>query len=122
MMDYKEYKEMLMNDMDLTGVDMDSIDEFCKQTVAELAEVTESELAPEEIIQNTGLNALKTAGLIAAGLAVTHVTMKYVVPFATKKVKELKEKKVQKELKKQHIDLDEVVKYYQEELNEVEDN
>ena len=122
MMDYKEYKEMLMNDMDLTGVDMDSIDEFCKQTVAELAEVTESELAPEEIIQNTGLNALKTAGLIAAGLAVTHVTMKYVVPFTMKKVKELKEKKVQKELKKQHIDLDEVVKYYQEELNEVEDN
>lgn len=120
MMDYKEYKEMLMNDMDLTGVDMDSIDEFCKQTVQELADVTENQMTPEEILENTGLDALKAAGLIAAGLVVTHVTMKYVVPFAMKKVKELKEKKVQKELKKQHIDLDEVVECYQEELNEVE--
>lgn len=113
MMDYREYKEMLMNEMDMEGIDLESFDEFCKQTVEELADITESRMTPEEILENTGLEALKAAGLIAAGLVVTHVTMKYVVPFAMKKVRELKTKREQAKYRKQ---LDQ----YHEEHNEVE--
>jgi hypothetical protein len=93
---YSEYKEMLMRDMDLTDVDLDSIDDFVKQTVDEIDfnEMT-NEITPDEILENTGKDALKTAGLIAAGLVAAHVTIKYVVPFASKKIKEFKQKREQ---------------------------
>ena len=93
MENYNEYKEMLMNDMDLTGVDLDSIDDFVKETVDERNNF--NEMTPDEILENTGKDALLAAGLIAAGLAVTYVTSKYVVPFAMKKVKEFKQKREQ---------------------------
>ena len=92
MENYNEYKEMLMNDMDLTGVDLDSIDDFVKETVDE---INFNEMTPDEILENTGKDALLAAGLIAAGLAVTYVTSKYVVPFAMKKVREFKQKREQ---------------------------
>lgn len=92
MENYNEYKEMLMNDMDLTGVDLESLDEFAKQTVEE---IDFNAVEPEEILKDTGKDALIAAGLIAGGLIVTHVAMKYVVPFAMKKVKQFKAKREQ---------------------------
>ena len=92
MENYNEYKEMLMNDMDLTGVDLDSLDDFVKETVDE---IDFNGMTPDEILENTGRDALLAAGLIAAGLVVTHVTCKYVVPFASKKIKEFKQKREQ---------------------------
>ena len=92
MTNYDEYKEMLMNDMDLTGVDLDSLDDFVKETGDE---INFNEMTPDEILENTGKDALLAAGLIAAGLAVTYVTNRYVVPFAMKKVKEFKQKREQ---------------------------
>ena len=98
MTNYDEYKEMLMNDMDLTGVDLDSLDDFVKETVDE---INFNEMTPDEILENTGKDALLAAGLIAAGLAVTYVTNRYVVPFAMKKVKEFKQKREQTELERE---------------------
>lgn len=92
MENYNEYKEMLMNDMDLTDVDLDSLDDFVKETVDEIDFNT---MEPEEILQQTGKDALLAAGLIAGGLLVTHLTMKYAVPFAMKKVREFKQKREQ---------------------------
>ncbi len=96
---YNEYKEMLMNDMDMEGIDLDSLDEFVKNSIDEMD--FNANMEPEEILQNTGLNAMKAAGLIAAGLVVTHVTCKYVVPFAMKKVKEFKAKREQAKFEKE---------------------
>lgn len=92
MENYNEYKEMLMNDMDLTDVDLDSLDDFVKETVDE---INFNEMTPDEILENTGKDALLAAGLIAAGLAVTYVTSKYVVPFTMKKFKDFKQKREQ---------------------------
>ena len=92
MENYNEYKEMLMNDMDLTGVDLDNFDEIVKET---FDEIDFNEVTPDEILENTGKDALLAAGLIAAGLAATYVASKYVVPFAMKKVKEFKQKREQ---------------------------
>lgn len=92
MENYNEYKEMLMNDMDLTGVDLDGLDDFVKETVDE---IDFNAMTPDEILENTGKDALLAAGLIAAGLAVTYVASKYVVPFTMKKVKEFKQKREQ---------------------------
>lgn len=89
---YNEYKEMLLNDMDLTDVNLEGLDEFVKETVDE---IDFNEMTPDEILENTGKDALLAAGLIAAGLVVTHVTFKYVVPFASKKIKEFKQKREQ---------------------------
>lgn len=86
---YDEYKEMLMNEMDLTDVDLDSLDDFVKQSVDEIDFVA---MTPDEILEDTGKDALLAAGLIAAGLAVTYVTSKYVVPFAMKKSENLNKK------------------------------
>lgn len=92
MENYNEYKEMLMNDMDLTGVDLDSLDDFVKETVDE---IDFNGMTPDEILENTGKDALLAAGLIAAGLVATYATFKYVVPFASKKIKEFKQKREQ---------------------------
>lgn len=89
---YNEYKEMLLNDMDLTDVDLDSLDDFVKETVDEM---DFDAMTPDEILENTGKDALLAAGLIAGSLLVTHLTMKYVVPFAMKKVREFKQKREQ---------------------------
>lgn len=96
---YNEYKEMLMNDMDMEGVDLDSLDEFVKNSIDEMD--FNANMEPEEIIENVGKQALLAAGLIAAGLAVTHLTMKYAVPFAMKKVRELKAKREQAKFEKE---------------------
>lgn len=92
MENYNEYKEMLMNEMDLTGVDLESLDDFVKETVDE---IDFNAMEPEDILRDTGKDALIAAGLITAGLAVTYATCKYVVPFAMKKVKEFKQKREQ---------------------------
>lgn len=89
---YDEYKEMLMNEMDLTDVDLDSLDDFVKQSVDE---IDFDAMTPDEILEDTGKDALLAAGLIAACIAVTYATSKYVVPFAMKKVKEFKQKREQ---------------------------
>lgn len=89
---YDEYKEMLVNEMDLTDVDLDSLDDFVKQSVDE---IDFDAMTPDEILEDTGKDALLAAGLIAASLAVTYVTSKYVVPFAMKKVREFKQKREQ---------------------------
>ena len=89
---YNEYKEMLLNDMDLTDVNLEGLDEFVKESVDE---IDFNAITPDEILENTGKDALLAAGLIAAGLAATYVTSKYVVPFAMKKVREFKQKREQ---------------------------
>lgn len=76
-------------EMELTGVNLEDV------AVQSLEEVDFNAMEPEQILQETGKEALKAAGVIAAGLVVTHVTFKYVVPFAVKKVKEFKEKREQ---------------------------
>lgn len=76
-------------EMELTGVNLEDV------AVQSLEEVDFNAMDPEQILQETGKEALKAAGLIAAGLVVTHVTCKYIVPFAVKKVKEFKEKREQ---------------------------
>lgn len=76
-------------EMELTGVNLEDV------AVQSLEEVDFNAMEPEQILQETGKEALKAAGIIAAGLVVTHVTCKYIVPFAVKKVKEFKEKREQ---------------------------
>ena len=72
------------------------------EVVEELTKIAEADLLPTEIsaddiLKQTGKDALITTGLIAAGLAATYVGFKYVVPKVKGLIKEAKAKKEQAE-------------------------
>lgn len=70
------------------------------EVVEELTNFAETDLLPTEIdaddiLKQTGKDALIATGLIAAGLAVTYVGIKYVVPKLKGKIKDVKAKREQ---------------------------
>lgn len=92
----ENYNELLNNEMENLEV-VDDLAEFA----AEMNDLVPVEMNEDEILKQTGKDALLAAGLIAGGLVVTHLTMKYVVPFAMKKVREFKAKREQRKYEKE---------------------
>lgn len=92
----ENYNELLNNEMENLEV-VDDLAEFA----AEMNDLVPVEMNEDEILKQTGKDALLAAGLIAGGLVVTHLTMKYAVPFAMKKVRELKAKREQRKYEKE---------------------
>lgn len=96
----ENYKEMLINEiseMDLTNVDLENANDLVKEVVDE---ITFEQMDADDIIRQTAKDALAATALIAAGLAVTHITCKYVIPFAMKKVEQFKQKREQAKYEK----------------------
>lgn len=92
----ENYNELLNNEMENLEV-VDDLAEFA----AEMNDLFPVEMNEDEILKQTGKDALLAAGLIAGSLVVTHLTMKYAVPFAMKKVREFKAKKEQRKYEKE---------------------
>ena len=92
----ENYNELLNNEMENLEV-VDDLAEFA----AEMNDLVPVEMNEDEILKQAGKDALLAAGLIAGGLVVTHLTMKYAVPFAMMKVREFKAKKEQRKYEKE---------------------
>jgi hypothetical protein len=92
----ENYNELLNNEMENLEV-VDNLAEFA----AEMNDLVPVEMNEDEILKQTGKDALLAAGLIAGGLVVTHLTIKYAVPFAMKKVSEFKAKREQRKYEKE---------------------
>lgn len=70
------------------------------EVVEELTNFGETDLLPieidaDDILKQTGKDALIATGLIAAGLALTYVNCKFVIPKVVGKIKEVKAKREQ---------------------------
>lgn len=91
----ENYNELLNNEMD--NLVVDEFADFIPEEAYELPVV----LNEDEILKQTGKDALLAAGLIAGSLVITHLTMKYAVPFAMKKVREFKAKREQRKYEKE---------------------
>lgn len=91
----ENYNELLNNGMD--NLETNDLVDF----VAEANDLVPVELNEDDILRQTGKDALLAAGLIAGGLVVTHLTCKYAIPFAMKKVKEFKAKREQAKFEKE---------------------
>ena len=84
----ENYNEVLNN------VEVNEVVEGATDLV-EATDLVPVELDADEILKQTGKDALMAAGLIAAGLAVTYVGCKFVVPKVMGKIKEAKAKREQ---------------------------
>lgn len=84
----ENYNEVLNN------VEVNEVVEGATDLV-EATDLVPVELDADEILKQTGKDALMAAGLIAAGLAVTYVSCKFVIPKVMGKVKEAKAKREQ---------------------------
>ena len=84
----ENYNEVLNN------VEVNEVVEGATDLV-EVTDLVPVELDADEILKQTGKDALMAAGLIAAGLAVTYVSCKFVIPKVMGKVKEAKAKREQ---------------------------
>lgn len=84
----EQYNEVLNN------VEVNEVVEGATDLV-EATDLVPVELDADEILKQTGKDALMAAGLIAAGLAVTYVSCKFVIPKVMGKVKEAKAKREQ---------------------------
>lgn len=74
------------------------VNEVVEEGLTDLVEATDLvpvELDADEILKQTGKDALIAAGLIAAGLAITYVNCKFVIPKVMGKIKEAKAKREQ---------------------------
>lgn len=74
------------------------VNEVVEEGLTDLVEATDLvpvELDADEILKQTGKDALMAAGLIAAGLAITYVNCKFVIPKVMGKIKEVKAKREQ---------------------------
>lgn len=92
----ENYNELLNNEMENLEVVEDLV-----ELTAEMNDLVPVEMNEDEILKQTGKDALLAAGLIAGGLVITHLTVKYAVPFAMKKVREFKAKKEQRKYEKE---------------------
>lgn len=92
----ENYNELLNN-----GVDNLEVGGNLVEVAEECMDLVPAELNADDIIKQTGKDALLTAGLIAGGLVVTYLNCKYVVPFAMRKVKEFKAKREQAKYEKE---------------------
>ena len=84
----EQYNEVLNN------VEVNEVVEGATDLV-EATDLVPVELDADEILKQTGKDALMAAGLVAAGLAVTYVGCKFVVPKVIVKIKEAKAKREQ---------------------------
>ena len=91
----ENYNELLNNEME--NLEVNDLVDFIPEDAYELP----IQYNEDDILKQTGKDALLAAGLIAGGLVVTHLTMKYAVPFAMKKVREFKAKKEQRKYEKE---------------------
>ena len=92
----ENYNELLNNEME----NLEVVDDLA-ELATEMNDLVPVEMNEDEILKQTGKDALLAAGLIAGSLVVTHLTMKYAVPFAMNKVREFKAKKEQRKYEKE---------------------
>ena len=92
----ENYNELLNN-----GMDNLEVGENLVEVAEECMDLVPVELDADDILAQTGKDALLAAGLIAGGLAITYLNCKYVIPFAMRKVKEFKARREQAKFEKE---------------------
>lgn len=94
----ENYNELL-NNVEMENLEV--VDDLAEFVVEEVNDLVPVELNEDEILKQTGRDALIAGGLIAASLIATHVTCKYLIPKAVKLARDLKAKREQAKYEKE---------------------